>query len=586
MLDELKNYISFIPMNADGAKFFGFAEFLTGVALTILTWTMADTRYHFRISTARFNVKKVSFWAVAIIGSLTLLTDLWRAEQWLVPDFFITAAMWQGFLAAGWFTTVLIWAWIGFINPPVFGPKNAKNFAITLYSYILKGNVSELATIANELSRSTSQLIHYTPLRSYENFIHQDTKRISRDVALKDVNTYAKNILFLIGDKKFCKSIIEYCPKFAVFIFGDINKKNKFNIEIQQFAKNLMIEGINNKESFLYRESDSSTSGFLGNYKPLSRAMLSNYKLVETIGSLFDYEVFPSLDKLKNSHLDAYCRAALIVIESYVAKHMLEHSITLYEIFDGIKKSTHDLYIINGNENISFWNDSIQREITAINFIRKALQILEAYKIDKNFIFSRCRKDISPHDLFYYLTEAFFQMICDAASVKSPWNLCWSVQFQNLWNIIFCNFDNESNCKKILQFKIRRKLYDEIKELENFPNNIGFKILGFCLNVMGFVATTRKNSLGEWPLHKAVLSWTKKNYVSLHDYNPSLAEEYLVDGMSYDPQKKCLVKRLRTLATRPKVEFVYFKLNAPSAENIVSKKVLQRSRRVFRRRGH
>lgn len=77
--------VCFIPLNGSGQTFFGFSEFLTGLALMVLAWTIADVRYRFRIQVAPLPLLGMSFYVVAAIGLLTLLTDLWRVEQWLVP---------------------------------------------------------------------------------------------------------------------------------------------------------------------------------------------------------------------------------------------------------------------------------------------------------------------------------------------------------------------------------------------------------------------------------------------------------------------------------------------------------------------
>lgn len=77
--------ICFVPLDGNGQKFFGFSEFLAGLALMVLAWTTSDIRYKFRVRTATVPLLEVTFAMVAVIGLLALMTDLWRAEHWLVP---------------------------------------------------------------------------------------------------------------------------------------------------------------------------------------------------------------------------------------------------------------------------------------------------------------------------------------------------------------------------------------------------------------------------------------------------------------------------------------------------------------------
>lgn len=48
-----------VPLDASTPKIFGFSEFLTGLALMVIVWTLSDVRYHFRIRTAPIPLYKL-----------------------------------------------------------------------------------------------------------------------------------------------------------------------------------------------------------------------------------------------------------------------------------------------------------------------------------------------------------------------------------------------------------------------------------------------------------------------------------------------------------------------------------------------
>lgn len=56
-MDQFAIRISFVPLETSAPKFFGFAEFLAGLALMVLAWTIADVRYRFRIRSAPIPLK-------------------------------------------------------------------------------------------------------------------------------------------------------------------------------------------------------------------------------------------------------------------------------------------------------------------------------------------------------------------------------------------------------------------------------------------------------------------------------------------------------------------------------------------------
>src|SRR5688572_5011542 len=133
--------VCFFPLTDDSPSFFGFAEFLTALALMVLAWTISDFRYRFRVRITPMPLQGFTFAVVAIVGLLTLLTDLWRAEEWLVPEGRVfTPASWQAFLGGLFLFTFLIWAWFAFIRPPVYGKRNARRFWQVLYRHIIKGS--------------------------------------------------------------------------------------------------------------------------------------------------------------------------------------------------------------------------------------------------------------------------------------------------------------------------------------------------------------------------------------------------------------------------------------------------------------
>lgn len=222
-------FVCFIPLYTSGPKFFGFSEFLAGLALMVLAWTIADIRYRFRVRTAPLPLQGLTFAMVTAVGILTLLTDLWRAELWMVPKgTILTPATWQALLGAMFLVTFLTWAWFfAFIRPPVYGRMNAKRYAQTLYRIILKGSPNELAVIADEFAHSARSLVrHATDRGEFKNYRREEGEE---EQAKKPpiVEAYANDILLLIADKRFCRAIVESSPGTALAVFYEMGETKK-----------------------------------------------------------------------------------------------------------------------------------------------------------------------------------------------------------------------------------------------------------------------------------------------------------------------------------------------------------------------
>jgi hypothetical protein len=559
--------VCFVPFDGSAPKFFGFSEFLAGLALMVLAWTIADFSYKFRVRTAPLPLQGITFIVVTAVGVLTLLTDLWRAQEWLVPEGnILPPAVWQAILGGLFLLTFLTWAWFAFIRPPIYNKINAERYARTLYRTILKGSPSELAIIADELAFSAKSLIRFAPgHREHINFSGRDSSEKRPPKKQPKVISYANDILLLIADKRFCRAIVASSPRTALAIFHEVAEAKKYDVRIQTFAKNIMNEALDNRDSFLYHETEGYKSGLIGYIKPLSQAMFSNYKMVETIGTLLDPDIWGK-GKWTSDQLEAYCRAVLMTFRDYVEKDFWDHSLVLYRASENIENAASDIYKLNGIANIT-WDDDLHKKLlVVVQFIKDAVAILEKKGVPDNLKLRIHEKHRGGENFYDHLARMIFEVIFCASAVQSPAYLCWTIQYNFVWGKLF-NFSKlDGAAGRVVKFKVRRLIYDEVAKMKEFPNFKGAKILGFCLNVMGLTVRKENFDYDSKPLQKAILSWTKKNYAWLHSYNPHLAKSCLVDGMSYDAENLKLVYTSPAEGLRREPQYTYFSVDPPSTD--------------------
>ncbi|MDR5754996.1 MULTISPECIES: hypothetical protein [unclassified Caballeronia] len=556
--------VCFVPLDSTGQKFFGFSEFLAGLALMVLAWTIGDVRYRFRVRTAPVPLLGITFSVVAIVGVLTLLTDLWRVEQWLVPKGkLLTPGIWQALLGALLLLTFLTWTWFAFIRPTRYGKYNAARFARTLYEFILKGSLSELAVIADELANSVPSLVRHATdwghLKHYRSKLGEQEERV-----LPEVEAYANDLLLLIADKRLCRAIVESSPGTALAIFRTMGASKKYGIQVETFARNIVSEALRNRDSFLYHETEGYESGLIGYHQPLSQAMFSNYRMVEAIGTLFDLD-FMDRSKWDAAQWQAYCRLVLITFRDYAERALGNHSFVLYRAKGYIENSVSDIYKLDGVTNQA-WDDDVHSRLrVVVKFIRDCVEVLDERSVPYHLrLRSRDASEQQPHlDNFYdHLAEMIFEVIFAASAVTSPSGQCWWVQHNSVWRELFHVGRLSGAAGRIVKFKVRRLLYNEVADMNGFPNFKGARILGFCLNVMGFITRQGNYDRDSRALQKVILTWTKKNYVWLHEYNPRVAEACLVDGISYDAQNRRLVRTYLAEGLRREPNHVYLQLDS------------------------
>jgi hypothetical protein len=537
----------FVPVSANHAtKIFGFSEFLTAVALFAVIYTVTDVRFKFRIAVTPGSLYVGTFVLIATIGLQTLLTEVWIAEGWWVPkDTWFTYATWQGIFGLLLLGTFLTWMYYAFIYPPIFGRRNARRFAQELYRYILRGTDDELKVIANELARSAKPLIQYSRrLPPYFNGDKGSQKKAKTEAGVED---YAHDILLLIANRKFCRQIVAASPVTAQFFFEEMANINKFDIPIGPFARNISSEAIAQRGSFLYEEDEGYSSGLLGYLKPVSRAVYGNYALVETLAtdsfaSPLDID-FEEQWVWDEKQWGAYCRASLITLKGCLEKdYGSRNSYALNRAMGNIKSAYRDLYKLNDMPD-AYNTDICKRLEVAVRFVKDAIELINKQKNPPQPL-HRVREGTYPKNIYDHLALLIFDMCLAASAVKSPPDACWMIHHNIVWSTFFGIGGNSESAWKTVRFKVRRLLYDEIAHLTEFPNYKGSRILGYCLNVLGTNTGTSKQNYGRdaYALAKAVHSWTKKNYLSMRQENPDVAESALIGSLSFDEVGSRLVK--------------------------------------------
>ena len=70
---------------AGATSIFGFAQYISTLALLVVVFNVSDFRYRFRLFLTRLNARRFAFITSAAIGLLFLLVDLWFQNRWLIP---------------------------------------------------------------------------------------------------------------------------------------------------------------------------------------------------------------------------------------------------------------------------------------------------------------------------------------------------------------------------------------------------------------------------------------------------------------------------------------------------------------------
>lgn len=531
--------LNWMPLTGDSPDIFGFSDFLAGLALMVLAWTLGDKKYRFRVSVAPIPLYSVTFYAVGLVGVLVLLTELWIHENWpVITGQIISTAEWQAALGFILLVTFFTWVYFSFIRPPKFGKNNAKRYLQHAYTIITKSDPSELVMFADELNRSCDSII------SFANVHDRFQKAEKADKKAKaTVSEYADELLLLIADRRFCRTLVGSSSVTIFHLFDAIRKREKYRVGIGLFARNITTESISNTESFLYHEAEGYYSGLLGYTKPVTSVLYSNYKLVEEVEQMLDVD-YESLRQWRHINLAAYGRIIKMACTDIIRDGNWWHSFPIYRAIENLGRVSHQLPALNKIQG-TYENDTYRQLDVVTDFFRDTMDSTIGLTLDRYFHRTKRvrteRRGYRNTNLLDTFAKLIYDLIEGASRVYEPFDTCWWVQHNALWSEIFLLSRDDSEVYRIILFKIRRLIYNQIKEMDNWPDFRGGSLLGMCLNVMQFEPKREPFNRETYPLHAAIVKWTKANFSRLHKKNPAVLVNCLPNRLSYDEIKNRLV---------------------------------------------
>lgn len=547
------------PVESEVPRIFGFAEFISALALLVITYTLVDVRYRFRLAIAPSPLYPLTFGVIGLIGGETLLTEVWLAQGWWLPKTeFLTRAIWQGYFGLLFLVTFMTWVWYAYIRPPIYGRRNYRQYAQELYRIIVKGADGELAVIADELRRSAKSLVAFAP--SISRGYSPPDEGGDAKTQVSEVDGYAHDVLLLIANRKLCRHIIASSPATAMVFFQEAADARKFHLPLGTFAKNISAEAIANHDSILYHEADEFSSGLLGHLKPFSQTIFGNYALLEGLSERFGSPLDVNYEdywEWTAHEWKAYSRAAVTAIGAYLSETRgWHHSCSIYRTVDTVEHAFWDAYKLNDITTECYSTDIYKRLNVAVHFVREAVKEIDKQERPPEPHALRRREGDFQKDIYDMLANLMFELVFAASSVSGPPDKAWSIQYNAVWGEFF-GLSTKSRTWKILQFKLRRLLYDEIASIEKSPNFKNARILGYCLNVVGLQLNPSKYVRDYRALAKVTCPLAQRCYPKLRQKMPRVAEVVLTGGITYDVEHNRLVKTyLQGLREEPSREYL------------------------------
>lgn len=521
------------PKPSATGSIFGFAEYLASLALFLVIMTSSDFRYRYRLSLTKTNLRKVGFWVALGIGTALLLIDWWYQNGFPTFKFLANPSNLKAALALILLGSVSYLISVAVIRPPTFTKANAQQFLSANYHFIHEGNPERLQVIAEELQHSLEPLF-----RLYTGFPTPSRKNEEQEPPHEQ--RYAHDFFLLLGDHRFCSVVVSKVPTFAIACFEEAQKHPHQQLPISPFVRNVGQEFIRNKNSAFYHEISGYDSGLIGYTRPITNIIYGHYDFIETYSRNAHSPLEMNYrDEFDGEQFEAYARASLTFLKSYLQKTGgRARSQAFFAVHRSFEHANMGVHKLDDVEEYHL-EPSYARLKATVDFLKEAIELLDKHaERPRNLRVS----EIAQRDIHDLVAELVFETIFAASMVSGPGWTNWAVQHNAVFSKIFGLGGGTEY--KIIGHKVRRLIYDEIMEMNKYPNFKGARLLGYCLNVLGIKSMNRQKSHKSefYPLQVLAVKWAKENYKRLLEDSPKVALACLHGTITYDKTNHRLIK--------------------------------------------
>ena len=156
-------------------------------------------------------------------------------------------------------------------------------------------------------------------------------------------------------------------------------------------------------------------------------------------------------------------------------------------------------------------------------------------------------------DIYDDITNLIYRVILKSTVVNTEEFVSWEIQHNAIWRKL-ARYNNE-RAFSIIRRRLTRRIHDEIKEMNDWPNLKGAHIVAYVLNVISLNPIDRRNGRERkfYLIQKIVHDWIRTNYARLLTEHPKVAQACLVGRLFYDAENHRIGKTYRNeLSNTPK----------------------------------
>lgn len=274
--------------------------------------------------------------------------------------------------------------------------------------------------------------------------------------------------------------------------------------------------------------------GYTGKVKPITRSIFRNWHKLEAYEGGCEAPLdldYPHAHSWDTDTWMVYLGMAREYIRGLVASkdgnpdargmfYALKTTESAYEQIGDLRKYENTFDPYNPYRHASAAND----------FLKDPVKIFD--ETGERMCFRRRDRYFFGNGLSSETANLLFEAIFSVSDVNTKEFRMWDVQHNLVWSPIEGSEVRDTEIMKMVRRKLRRMIWTEVLRMDEFPNYKGARYIRFCLNVLGFYdeKVHRRDMLDReaWTLARVVSGWVARNYRSVAESHPPVAEVMFV----------------------------------------------------------
>ena len=498
-----------------GESFFGFSEFLTGLALLMIVWSTTEYKYRFRLYISRLS-KNALFVMTIAVGLVTLGCDF-VASLGVITH--LTQFVIQLICALCLFSFVMYWVKNVFLSPPVFNESNCEKFATEFVFVCESGSDEELNFLAQEIIFSLPNIVHFAHKYDFgKNEFTEVEKQVYR-------------IISRMSTERFCCAAVR--GYFGRVLFGCLKAEKKFNVGLETFAENYITELLRWDGSFIFRESDSRNA-YLWARQPCITEIYGSKDLLVGMNGL----IRPDYSLTRDWNYKQVHAYVAILTKAFDACYGAPNSDTLItEAYENLENTAGKVC----------WEENSNKDARSLfaetmkfyeNVIRDILSNKNLFGDHKKY-----SDEYDAKDYLDYFVDSVLKIFYYAGSFRGEERYRHNIQLIDCLDAVFANSNPQNDCVVFYE-KLKEAVLLQVKKNIGL---VGFNTLMLFFENRGLEKGSIFGNKYLIEIHDMLVDYAEEHFLRMFQKIHTYSTFKMPENMFVDIDKKTLTCKVRTV---------------------------------------